>query len=654
MNTWNPTSANNIETFSMEKSVRSTASDSEEGWESESELSYDEDDTDHEDDDLEDRTIESQRLIAIGILQDDEGKPQGLSHGLQNEEEQEGGKPPPPSTYSDEAVANSIAKEEHNTKMRIKEERESLGKPRPKRSDTSSSTITRSDRERHEKMRTFEARRGVPRSRPLRDARTTQNASEEKKLGIAKGNDSKRSLDSCDEGTIESSTSQSASSGIDLDEKTRQRILSRSALRYARPKRSSLQNNQTAEGSASIRPSDEKRNLRISPRMPSNSNATQQLGKASNPSTDRNSRPSDEKAAFRRRNNRPRRARAIEKSQATNASEEENIYVIGNNDPDLSEAREEFINGNIEENNDIENANFELAGDLEESQVLEDEEPEILPGAFAVSGIGDEEDGQGISGYDSGFENDVDSLLGAEDAIELMEESQTPLNDDLETAGTGNTMMETTSTVISTPLTAELYEAEQAVTAVSAKVLNGEGDDPDTPGKMRRLIAGVFLGIILVTGTVMAIVLTRGGRESTDTTDQDSNVPMLVGWEQVGETLTVEAPYKDDIRFGNAVAISADGNRIAVGLPGLDDSEEGILKRAGSVQIFDLNGTNWEPQAEILGAYSNAELGTNVALSDDGKRVAIGAPSYNSDESGYVVSSVCKRCHACETRTTCS
>jgi hypothetical protein len=81
-----------------------------------------------------------------------------------------------------------------------------------------------------------------------------------------------------------------------------------------------------------------------------------------------------------------------------------------------------------------------------------------------------------------------------------------------------------------------------------------------------------------------------------------------------------------------------------VGLPGSDDPSDDTMKSSGSFQIFDLangtesNGTEWKETFQDFGIYSNAELGTTVALSEDGRRVAVGAPSYDSEMNGYVVS----------------
>ena len=610
----------------MDNSISSAASDPKDGHhssESESEFSYDEDhDTDHEDE-LEDQTIESQRLIAIGVLQDDESKASGIT-STGNIQAQEPHLQQQQAAY-DEAVANNIAREEYRTKMRIKEEREALARRRPK--PKQSSTMSRSSHERREKMRTLEARKGTPRSRPLRATKTEVNYNAVES--------SKRTLKSTDDETIASggsSTQRSVSSGIDLDEKTRQRILARSAQRYARPRRSSVGNtnngNQVASASPrNSRPSDEKRNMRISSSRITESSTNNAASQQRRTST-RTNRPSDEKAAFRRQNNHPRRARAVRNSRPMDTDISISEEGIAHNDSDdlvLGVTTNDSMDPDMENNpgNDV---------DLEAAELSDDEEPEVLPGAFAVSGIGDDEDEQGVSGYDSGFEND--SLLETEDAVDLGEESQR--GNDLESTGPG-TIIET-GTVITSALTAELYEVEETVAAVDAKVLDTDGETKERIRKLKIQISCAFLAILLVAVTIMALVFTGTFRKGTEDISDEEGPPVITGWQQVGEILSLEDPYKDDIRFGNAVAISADGNRIAVGLPGLDDSEDGKLKRAGSVHIFDMiNGTNWEANTRILGAYSDAKLGTNLALSDDGKRIAIGAPSdINTGASGYV------------------
>eukprot|EP00531_Pseudo-nitzschia_arenysensis_P006198 CAMPEP_0116143768 /NCGR_PEP_ID=MMETSP0329-20121206/15628_1 /TAXON_ID=697910 /ORGANISM="Pseudo-nitzschia arenysensis, Strain B593" /LENGTH=881 /DNA_ID=CAMNT_0003639113 /DNA_START=187 /DNA_END=2832 /DNA_ORIENTATION=+ len=576
----------------IEEDAHSASDNDSQAWSSESEFSYDDDDENEDDDQSEERTIESQRLIAIGVLQDEDGekKPPAISRLQQQQQQQQ-----QIQHVADETVANRIAREEHETKMRIKQER--MG--RAKR-------VSRSQEEREAKMRTVQARKGVPRSRPQRGTskpkaqqETTSEAEEESSLAS-----------SMNQETVASSASRSVSSGIDLDEKTRQRIISRSTLRYARQRAATT--TRTATNTNSARPSDDKRNLRISPKKIGRTNPNNN----NNNNEQQQARLSDEKAAFRR--HRPRRARAISSQNvAPNGLED---GEIDNDNVDIPTA---------ETNNEetfVEDVEAQQQQDFEE----EEEEPQVLPGAFAVSGIGDDDDdGQGVSGYDSGFEND--SLLGTQDLTDDLEQDLSSPQADLETAG--STIVDASTAV---PLTAELYEENQGVTAVSAQVVLPEEEEGKVKiRKLWRQIAVAFLIIVAIVGTITGVLLRRGVGGNDEEVEEDI-ITTVSGWTQVGDILTVQDPYKDNIRFGNAVAISGDGNRVAVGLPGLDDSEDGIFRSVGSVQIFDLINGTFVSSTEIFGVHSIAELGTNVALSDDGKRLAIGAPSYNSDETGYV------------------
>lgn len=343
-----------------------------------------------------------------------------------------------------------------------------------------------------------------------------------------------------------------------------------------------------------------------------------------------------------------------------NGPDEENPDDIGSDESVLDDSLDS-VNPRIVSHNDDDDFEYHRHHHSQEQEdnleagAIDEEEPEILPGAFAVSGIGDDdEEGQGVSGYDSGFEDNTDSLLetmysDTEDANDFggPEESQQPIdgNGDQESPGTGDAMMDSSAAaaISDTPLQAELYEIETAVDAVTAKVLIVE-EDPNLPGKIRKLsvqMSCVLVVVFIVAGITMGVVLPRVVGQNNfgidaKNTDQDG-VPVVKGWRPVGDVLTAHDVYKDNIRFGNAVAISADGNRIAVGLPGSDNPGDDSLKSTGSVKIFDLvDGTEWEPKFQTFGMYSNAELGTSVALSNDGKRVAIGAPSYDSDETGYV------------------
>ena len=88
--------------------------------------------------------------------------------------------------------------------------------------------------------------------------------------------------------------------------------------------------------------------------------------------------------------------------------------------------------------------------------------------------------------------------------------------------------------------------------------------------------------------------------------------------------------------FGSSVALSADGNTLAVGAYG-EDSEattiggnEGndFAADSGAVYAFTRSGTSWSQQAYIKASNSGAgdQFGTSVALSADGNSLAVGAP----------------------------
>ncbi|MEM6395007.1 MAG: DNRLRE domain-containing protein [Bacteroidota bacterium] len=105
--------------------------------------------------------------------------------------------------------------------------------------------------------------------------------------------------------------------------------------------------------------------------------------------------------------------------------------------------------------------------------------------------------------------------------------------------------------------------------------------------------------------------------------------------EQLGQDFVSEA--SGDL-YGSSVAISADGNRVAFGAFRNDD--EGT--NAGSVQVFDWDGTNWVQAGSDIDGTTSADLfGTAIALSEDGNILAVGAPGpqgepFTTDGVGYV------------------
>ncbi len=103
-------------------------------------------------------------------------------------------------------------------------------------------------------------------------------------------------------------------------------------------------------------------------------------------------------------------------------------------------------------------------------------------------------------------------------------------------------------------------------------------------------------------------------------------------WVQLGQDLLGETTGD---RFGHSLALSSDGNRVAVGAI----NNGGTGPGAGHVRIFSWNGTSWvQLGLDIDGEASGDQSGWSVDLSADGNRVAIGARSNNGNggNSGHV------------------
>lgn len=105
-------------------------------------------------------------------------------------------------------------------------------------------------------------------------------------------------------------------------------------------------------------------------------------------------------------------------------------------------------------------------------------------------------------------------------------------------------------------------------------------------------------------------------------------------WINSGKLLANEGgPYD---MFGHTVAISGDGNTIAVGCPYDNNSN-------GSVYIFARSGTTWNQQAKLtftetqVGSY----FGWSIDLSENGSTLAVGVPGQTHSTSGAVKIGAC-------------
>ncbi|MBL1277087.1 MAG: FG-GAP repeat protein [Ectothiorhodospiraceae bacterium] len=99
--------------------------------------------------------------------------------------------------------------------------------------------------------------------------------------------------------------------------------------------------------------------------------------------------------------------------------------------------------------------------------------------------------------------------------------------------------------------------------------------------------------------------------------------------------------------FGTSVALSSDGNTLAVGVQKEDSNATGISTdgtgegdnsayEAGAVYVFIHNGSSWFQQAYVKASNTETDdyFGISVALSGDGKTLAVGAAEEDSNATG--------------------
>ena len=103
----------------------------------------------------------------------------------------------------------------------------------------------------------------------------------------------------------------------------------------------------------------------------------------------------------------------------------------------------------------------------------------------------------------------------------------------------------------------------------------------------------------------------------------------LLTWSQLGTDIDGVAGGDES---GTAVAISENGNRVAIGSP----YHDGPADSTGHVRVFDYDGNDWiQVGGDIEGGILADWLGWSVAMSSDGNRIAVGAPQTYGGGSRY-------------------
>ena len=101
-------------------------------------------------------------------------------------------------------------------------------------------------------------------------------------------------------------------------------------------------------------------------------------------------------------------------------------------------------------------------------------------------------------------------------------------------------------------------------------------------------------------------------------------------WQQLGGDFRGK---EENDSLGYSVSLSGQGDRVAIGSPFSNNWR-------GSVEVYQWNGTAWTIVGETInGEDDYNDSGYSVALSTDGNLIAVGAPTNsndNSDFSGHV------------------
>jgi len=126
-------------------------------------------------------------------------------------------------------------------------------------------------------------------------------------------------------------------------------------------------------------------------------------------------------------------------------------------------------------------------------------------------------------------------------------------------------------------------------------------------------------------GNTMAV----GGRQDDDESTQQAGAVWMFTrsgtvWTQQGLKLRGTG-YSGDAAQGRSVALSADGNTLAFG----GDGDDGGGTDTGSFYVFTRTNTTWTQQGlKMVGtgfSGSNVQQGASIAISGDGNTLAIGA-----------------------------
>ena len=124
----------------------------------------------------------------------------------------------------------------------------------------------------------------------------------------------------------------------------------------------------------------------------------------------------------------------------------------------------------------------------------------------------------------------------------------------------------------------------------------------------------------------------RGGSVSLYSFVDPSTSPNDASWQLLGSPISGDASGD---QCGESIALSSDGRYVAIGANGRDG---GRYKNVGYCRVFRFNGEleDWEQDGQAMyGRNQGEQMGSSIALSRDATTVACGGPN-SSDRSGVV------------------
>ncbi len=164
------------------------------------------------------------------------------------------------------------------------------------------------------------------------------------------------------------------------------------------------------------------------------------------------------------------------------------------------------------------------------------------------------------------------------------------------------------------------------------RIYQNNGGTWTSIGEITGVAADDLAGAISLSSDGRTIAV--GARENDDGPGNNSGHVRMFNydgssWNQVGDAILGSA---DSDHSGYSVALSGDGKTVAIGAKGHDDGANG---NAGQVRVYHNENGIWTLVTTQVGSALSDELGVSVALSDDGRTLAAGAWQTPAD-AGYV------------------